>query len=558
MLNSLGFSPVPLCAPRGLDRPLPFTQARYAPGYRKKSIITTLALILLASCASILPAQRHATYSNPALAGDYPDPSIIRVGRDYWATATSSEWAPEFPLLHSRDLINWEVVGAVFPRRPQWSNGNYWAPEISEYRGRYFVYYVGHKKDGPLCVAVATAAAPSGPYTDRGPLVCQEDGSIDPVPVTDEHGERYLVWKEDGNSRNQPTPIWAQKLSAGGTKLVGEKKELIRNDAPWEAQLVEGPYILRRNGWFYLFYSGNACCGRECHYAMGVARSHTLLGPWEKNPSNPILRDNGTWKCPGHGSIVTDTRGRYFLLYHAYNVKDFVYVGREAMLDEVKFGAGGWPTINGGHGPSVRAPSPLGDVKSKTEYSFFDDFTSPQLRPGWQWPQASEPTVRIETGRGGWLVLSPKGAKTNDVAGAIVARSTAVGDYVATTMIDNSERPHKAVAGLSAFGDRENALGIALGDSKVFVWRREKNVDADIGATDAPKSPVIYLRMTATGGHRFRFAASANGRDWKNVGEELEGSYLPPWDRGVRVALTSGGAEGASARFDWLRITPTR
>lgn len=522
-----------------------------------KSIIATLALILLAPCGSGVPAQRRATYSNPALAGDYPDPSIIRVGRDYWATATSSEWAPEFPLLHSRDLINWEVVGAVFPRRPQWSNGNYWAPEISEYRGRYFVYYVGHKKDGPLCVAVATAAAPSGPYTDHGPLVCQEDGSIDPVPVTDEHGERYLVWKEDGNSRHQPTPIWAQKLSAGGTKLVGEKKELIRNDAPWEAQLVEGPYVLRHNGWFYLFYSGNACCGRECHYALGVARSRTLLGRWEKNPANPILKGNETWKCPGHGSIVTDTRGRYFLLYHAYSVKDFVYVGREAMLDEVKFGASGWPTINGGHGPSVRAPSPLGDAKRKNEYSFFDDFTSPQLRPGWQWPQANEPALRIETGRGGWLILSPKNAKANDVLGSVVARSTTMGDYVATVAVKGGERPPEAVAGLAAFGDRENALGIALGGLKVFVWRREKNVDTDVGAVDAPKSSVVYLRMAATNGHRFRFAVSADGREWKNVGEELEGSYLPPWDRGLRVALTCGGSEGASARFDWLRITTT-
>jgi beta-xylosidase len=266
--------------------------------------------MLLSACLSGAVAQQRGgrgSYQNPAIAGDYPDPSIIRVGADYWAAATSSEWAPEFPILHSRDLVNWEVAGAVFQKRPDWSNGNYWAPEISEYRGRYYVYYVGHKKqDGPLCVAVATAARPIGPYKDHGPIICQEDGSIDPVPVTDERGDRYLVWKEDGNSRNQPTPIWAQKLSQDGTKLTGERKELIRNDAAWEAQLVEGPFVQRRGGWFYLFYSGNACCGRECNYALGVARSRKLLGPWEKNPGNPILRGNEGWKCPGHGSIVAD------------------------------------------------------------------------------------------------------------------------------------------------------------------------------------------------------------------------------------------------------------
>jgi xylan 1,4-beta-xylosidase len=95
-------------------------------------------------------ARQSAAYINPVAAGDYPDPSVIRVGRDYWATATSSEWAPEFPILHSRDLVNWKVVGAVFQQRPAWSVGNYWAPEISEYRGRYFVYYVARKTRGAL------------------------------------------------------------------------------------------------------------------------------------------------------------------------------------------------------------------------------------------------------------------------------------------------------------------------------------------------------------------------------------------------------------------------
>src|SRR5205807_1114902 len=108
--------------------------------------------------------------------------------------------------------------------------------------------------------------------------------------------------------------------------------ELIRNDVPWEGAVVEGPFVLRRREWFYLFYSGSGCCGRGCAYALGVARSHALHGPWEKNPANPILSGNEHWKCPGHGSIVTDERGRYFLLYHAYDARTFVYTGREMGL----------------------------------------------------------------------------------------------------------------------------------------------------------------------------------------------------------------------------------
>ncbi|MBA3439081.1 MAG: family 43 glycosylhydrolase [Pyrinomonadaceae bacterium] len=501
-----------------------------------------------------------AIYTNPALAGDYPDPSVIRVGRDYWATATTSEWGPEFPILHSRDLVNWRIVGAVFRQRPAWSVGNYWAPEISQDRGRYFVYYTARKKDGPLCVAVATAAKPSGPYTDHGPLTCQEAGSIDAFPIRDEKGKLYLVWKEDGNSRKLPTPIWAQPLSSDGTKLIGDKKELIRNDAPWEAQLVEGPFIMQRGGWFYMFYSGNACCGRECNYALGVARSRALLGPWEKNGADPILKGNDQWKCPGHGSIVSDVSGRDFLLYHAYHPEDSVYVGRQALLDEVEWGKDGWPTINEGRGPRGRAPAPLGIPERNAEYTFFDDFAGPRLSEGWQWPQANQPRARINRARGGRLILEPnlQSNARRDVLAAVVARSTTVGDYTATTRMPN-EMSTEAFAGLAAYGDSENALGVGVNaGGEAVVWRREKNEHNEVAKIDKPRGSFTYLRMRATDGRRYRFAVSGDGRNWKEVGGDVNGEHLPPWDRGVRVALTRNGAEGAGAVFDWLRITPAR
>lgn len=515
--------------------------------------------VLIVACTASVSAQRRtngAVYTNPALAGDYPDPSVIRVGRDYWATATTSEWAPEFPILHSRDLVNWRIVGSVFQTRPAWSIGNYWAPEIAEDRGRYFVYYTARKKDGPLCVAVATAAKPAGPYTDRGPLICQEAGSIDAFPVRNERGELYLVWKEDGNSRKLPTPIWAQQLSNDGTKLIGDMKELVRNDAPWEAQLVEGPFVLRHDGWFYMFYSGNACCGRECNYAVGVARSRRLLGPWEKNLANPILKGNDQWKCPGHGSIVSDTRGRDFLFYHAYHPEDSVYVGRQALLDEVEWGKDGWPTINENRGPRSRAPAPLGIPERNAEYTFFDDFIKSDLNEGWQWPQANRPRVRIDTARGGRLNLKPAGGSDTDVLTAVLARSTTMGNYVATTMMP-AEINAGASPGLAAYGDSDNALGMRVSNGKVVVWQREKKVEKSVAETEVPRGAAIYLRMSATGGRRYRFAVSGDGRNWKEVGGEVSGEYLPPWDRGVRVALTSNGTSG-DATFEWLRIVPAR
>ncbi|HYE13261.1 MAG TPA: family 43 glycosylhydrolase [Pyrinomonadaceae bacterium] len=526
-------------------------------------LTTAWLAVLIAVSSSTTVAQRRAEYWNPVEPGDYPDPSVIRVGNDYWATATSSEWGPEYPLLHSRDLVNWRIVGTIFKEKPAWSVGNYWAPEIAEHRGRFFIYYTARKKGGPLCVAVATAPRPSGPYRDHGPLVCQEVGSIDGFPVTDERGRRYLLWKEDGNSVSKPTPIWAQRLSADGTRLVGERKELIRNDQPWEkhatlpyGDLVEGPALVRRNGYFYMFYSGNFCCARECNYMVGVARARNLLGPWEKNPANPIMAGNDEWKCPGHGTLVTDARGRDWFLYHAMSAKDTVYVGRQAMLDEVRWGRDGWPTINDGRGPSSRAASPHSVRETEAaDYRFFDDFTTATLRHGWQWPHVAPPTLKVEPARQGWLAVTPAGAQSESPVGAVVARTTTVGDYEATTLVETGRLTGGASAGLSAFGDLENALGLSVGGGKLTLWRREKNEHRVVETADAPRGASLHIRMRARGGHRYRFAVSRDGRDWRDVGDEIDGAYLPPWDRGVRVALVAGGS---TARFGYLRMEPTK
>ena len=492
-----------------------------------------------------------ATYHNPVLSGDYPDPSVIRVGDEYWATATTSEWAPLFPLLRSRDLVNWEHVGNIFERRPEWAVGNFWAPELHEHKGKFYAYYVGRKRGGPLHLAVATADKITGPWTDHGPLIGQEAGSIDAFPVTDLDGTRYLIWKEDGNSRKQPTPLWIQKLSDDGLKLVGEMKELFRNDTTWENNLVEGPAVIRRGDYWYLFYAGNACCGRACSYGVGVARARNLLGPWEKYQNNPLIVGNDTWKCPGHGTLVRDPSGRDWFLYHAYHAQTFIYVGRQGVLDRVDWMANGWPAINSSKGVSLEATAPLANVKQQATHDFFDDFSGARLRPQWQWPQNSEPRVSVG---GGTLTLNTDAGRRDSLASGMVAVKTTTGDYVATTEL-NVKKLSSATAGLSAFGDRENALGASVRGNELVVWKRQRNKLELLSTNTLPSSASIFLRMTAANGHRFSFSASANGNDWKALrgNVDVEGSYLPPWDRGIRVALAAGGDSG-SAEFRFLRI----
>jgi len=508
---------------------------------RKYSIFAGAIMALLA-----VNVSAEVLYTNPVIPGDHPDPSIIRVGKDYWATCTSSAWGPEFPLLHSRDLVNWEQTGAVLMHRPDWARGDFWAPEISEFHGKFFVYFVARARNGRLSVAVATADSPGGPYTGHNPIIAQEDGSIDPAPVIDTNGVRYLIWKEDGNSQNKTTPIWLQRLSDDGTGLVGEPHELIHNDADWEGNLVEGPFILRRGGWFYLFYSGSGCCGPSCNYALGVARSHSLFGPWEKNPSNPIIAGNDAWKCPGHGSIVRTPDGKYFLLYHAYSRNSTIFTGRQGILDEVTFGDDGWPVINQGKGPSIRAISPLGTVQKLTDGSFTNDFHGENLDGGWEWPQQLEPKYRLADGA---LHLSPNGSGTNFMA-AVMARPTTAADYVASTAINASALKPGVIAGISAFGNLENALGVALQDGKVVVWRRDHGQMREIWTEPSPKTEKVFLRLTAANGYHFQFAASQDGQNWNPCGGVVDAKKLPPWDLGVRVALTVGGVAGADGVFD--------
>ena len=511
-----------------------------------REVMHRLFVVVLIGVTTPLGSQ-GPTFSNPVIPGDHPDPSLVRVGDEYWATATTSQWAPIFPLLRSRDLVHWTLEGAVFQEPPAWSSGSYWAPEITEHAGTLFVYYTARRKSGPLCVAVATAAKPSGPWTDHGPLVCQEVGSIDAVAVTGESGQRYLVWKEDGNSRKLPTPLWAQPLSADGTSLTGQPTEILRNEAPWEGHLIEGPFILRRDSWFYLFYSAGACCGRTCDYRLGVARSRNILGPWERNPANPILRANEHWKCPGHGSLVTTAEGRTFLLYHAYHPKDFEYAGRQALLDEVVW-QHGWPTINGGRGPGAQPRVPAGETAPPP--AVLDEFAASHLDPRWQWPWDRTPDRSL---REGVLTLRAAGRDAADPADTIVGQPAITGDYTATVRV---MRPSQAgaFAGLSVYGNAANAIGLSLSGERAVLWRREKNAHRIVATVPAPSNDWVILRVTATGGSKFQFALSADGRTWQSISPVESAAHLPPWDLAVRLALAVGGPAGSEGRFDRIRI----
>ncbi|WP_324672312.1 family 43 glycosylhydrolase [Hymenobacter sp. GOD-10R] len=489
-------------------------------------------------------ASTEAPIANPVLAGDYPDPSVTKIGDTYWATATTSNWGAIFPLLKSKDLTNWQLVGHVFPDGPPaWADYYFWAPEISEDGGKVYVYYTAHRKGGPLSVGVARADNPAGPYQDLGPLVGQPDGSIDAFPMRDENGVAYLIWKEDGNSANKPTPIWAQRINDAHTALTGEKTELFRNTAPWEGNLVEGVSMVRHEGYFYAFYAANGCCGRGCTYATGVARSRTLLGPWEKYAQNPILVKNDVWTCPGHGTAIS--RGnRWFMLHHAYNTNGFENVGRQGVLSEFRWNADGWPEFLDNHS----VPTPLSANTGGRDFT--DEFNGATLAPTWQWPVEEKPQFAL---RGGKLLLTAR----TDHSGAALGQSLAVADYAATTTLDPTALPASTVAGLAALGDPNNTLALLAGEGKLRLRQMKGGKPQMLGEVPVPTGKTLHLQLQARSGNQYRFSWSTDGKTWQNLpadGAAVDGSYLPPWDRGVRVGVLAQGPSTSTVGFEAFQV----
>lgn len=312
-----------------------------------------IALIAVLAAAGAGPAHAQSPppdpppYSNPVVAGDFPDPTAMRIGPEYWAITTASSGQPSPPILRSPDLVNWTHAGYLLVDPPPWSSGRQlWAPSLERQGDRYLVFYSARRRGGRPCVTVAEGTNPIGPYTDRGPLVCQRNASIDPSLVHNVNGRPYLVWKENGG--DEPSSLWIQPLSRDLLQLTGQARRIMRGTRrSWEGGLIEAPQIVRRRGMYYLFYSGGPCCApSNCRYAMGVARSKSLYGPWRRYKRNPILKSNDEWKCPGHGSVLQTPSGHWWMLYHGYRTDPIERQGREVLLDPVSWsGRTGWPIV---------------------------------------------------------------------------------------------------------------------------------------------------------------------------------------------------------------------
>jgi arabinan endo-1,5-alpha-L-arabinosidase len=353
-------------------------------------------LILSAAAASAQPtgtrrprsskiygARTHSTaYTNPIFDTDFPDPTVM-LATDGWYYAYATQTIFEgrtinIQVARSKDLVNWEHLGDALPIKPAWANQTqkFWAPHVGQFGDTYYMYFSADANTlTGLCLAVATSHSPRGPFADSGhPLKCGESFvNIDPMAFDDPHtGKRLLYWGSGFQ------PIRVQELAPDRISFQPGSRAIdliptIKDENPANYQrLIEGAWMTEHDGYYYLFYSGDNCCGEKAHYAVMVARSKSAVGPFETlaqatgKANSAILEANERWIAPGHNSVIRDAAGQDWIFYHAIDARNRTLknditgdrdVRRIMLMDRLVY-RNGWPVIEKGSPSTTRQQGP--------------------------------------------------------------------------------------------------------------------------------------------------------------------------------------------------------
>ncbi|MEO5647914.1 MAG: family 43 glycosylhydrolase, partial [Chitinophagaceae bacterium] len=286
--------------------------------------------------------------------------------------------------------------------------------------------------------------------------------------------------------------------------------------------------------YYYAFYAAAACCGRECTYQTGIARSKFLLGPWEKYDKNPILKNDKQWKCPGHGTPI-EKNGKYYFLYHAYDKDTDVYTGRQGLLIEFRFTQDGWiEFIKKNTGKDV----PM------TSYS--DNFSGRALSTNWQWSVFHPIHYKQRIGE---LELAAHPSHS----GAYLGIKTISGEY--TTTVQVKTKRTSATAGLGAIGDDKNSMSVMFKDGVIHVIQLKDGQQSEIVQKNINVGNSLSLQMQVTKGKYFTFFYSTDGKNFKKLNDKPgDGNFLPPWDRSLRVGLIAKGETSQKVTFDKFQL----
>ncbi len=507
--------------------------------------------------------QGNGTYKNPVLHADYSDPDAIRVGDDFYMVSSSFEDIPGLPILHSKDLVNWTLIGHALLQqapldvfsRPQHGNG-VWAPSLRYRNGEFYLYY----PDPDYGIYLVKAKNAAGPWSE--PVLVQGGkGLIDPCPFWDDDGKAYLVHAFAGSRAGIKSIAVIKKLSADGSKVIDAGKLVY--DGHELDPTFEGPKMYKRNGYYYIFApAGGVPTGWQL-----VLRSRNVYGPYERK----VVMDQGasTTNGPHQGAWVTTTTGEDWFLHF----QDQEAYGRVVHLQPMKW-INDWPVIgvdkdgDGKGEPVITYKKPnVGKTYAVQTPVESDEFNGTELGLQWQWMANEKPAWSfVNPARGTLRLYSNKpveGTKNLWGASNVLLQKFPAEEFMVTTKLGftPNARLENEKAGLTVMGFSYANLALkSRKDGLYLVYTLCK--DADNGKEEVEqqlmKAPgsTVYFRVKVTAGGMCRFSYSFDGQTYTAAGEAFK-AETGRWI-GAKVGLfctrEAQTNDSGYADVDWFRV----
>jgi len=475
-----------------------------------------LIIVGLAICFSTFSiAQEVSTYTNPVIHADYSDPDVVRVGNDYYMTASSFNHIPGLPILHSTDLVNWKLIGYALHKlipADHYSKvqhgGGVWAPSIQYHQSRFYIFY----PDPDFGIYQITAKQITGPWSE--PILIEKGkGLIDPTVLWDDDGKCFLVHAYAGSRAGLKSILALKELNATATKSIGETK--IIYDGHGIDPTIEGPKLYKRNGWYYVFApAGGVSTGWQT-----VLKAKNIGGPYERKVvmAQGISKTNG----PHQGAWVNTVNGENWFLHF----QDKELFGRVVHLQPMRW-INDWPVIGvdeDGDGigtPVTKYRLPIFKKNNHTNYT---------LASPWQWQANASPLWMYQQGKQWRLYANtiPDNGVNYWHMPSLYMQKFPADSFSATTHFSLSPLKVGERAGMIIFGT--DYAGIFLEQTKEgMMLKKMICMDAEKGnadkVTDISKLAKndIYIKTMVTKQGICNFYYSINGIDFV----EIDGAFL--------------------------------
>jgi beta-xylosidase len=499
------------------------------------------------------------TYKNPIINADYSDPDAIRVGDDYYMIASSFNHIPGLPILHSKDLVNWELIGHALQQQlpadhfssVQHGNG-VWAPSIRYHQGKFYIYY----PDPDFGIYLLKSKNINGPWSE--PLMVEPGkGLIDPCPLWDDDGKVYLVHAFAGSRAGFKSIIVVKQMNAAGTKTIGSGVMIY--DGHVNDPTIEGPKFYKRNGYYYVFApAGGVSTGWQL-----ALRSKHIYGPYERK----VVMDQGSTMVngPHQGAWVTTQTGEDWFLHF----QDKNAYGRVVHLQPMKW-INDWPVIgvdkdgDGKGEPVLQYKKPnVGRTFPIITPAESDEFNDNKISLQWQWQanQIAGSAFPYDGHLRLYSYLLPDSMINSWNNPALLLQKFPADEFMVTTKLSFTSKQPGERTGLMIFGT--DYAYISIGQQlNTKVIRMSACFKADEGNneidqdTEKIDNAETYLRIKVTTGGICEFSYSSDGLSFKKIGATFiakPGRWVGA-KVGIFCARRQLTNDAGFADFDWFRI----